>query len=71
MAAVNLKNMDVDALLTLRADVERALVERGRDLERQIALLGGEGRKKRGRPPGGSGRTSARDGGLDRGAECH
>ena len=32
MAAVNLKNMDVDALLTLRVDVDRLLAERGRDL---------------------------------------
>ena len=63
MVAVNLKNMDVDALLTLRADVERALGERGRDLERQLARLGGGGEiKRRGRPPGGAGRTSAMKG---------
>ena len=60
MAAANLKNMDVDALLALRAEVEGALNERARDLERQIALLnesGGGG--KRGRPAGGgAGRAS-------------
>ena len=43
MAAVNLKNMDVDALLTLRGDVERMLAEKGRDLQRQLARLGGGG----------------------------
>lgn len=32
MAAVNLKNMDVEALLELRANVGRALQERGRNL---------------------------------------
>jgi DNA-binding protein H-NS len=58
--AADLKNMDVEALLTLRADVERALGERGRDLERQLARLGGGGEiKRRGRPPGGAGRVSA------------
>ena len=41
MVAAALKNMDVDALLTLRADVERALGERARELERQLARVGG------------------------------
>ena len=40
MPAVSLKNMDVYALLELRREVENTLTERGRDLERQIALLG-------------------------------
>jgi DNA-binding protein H-NS len=62
MAAADLKNMDVDALLGLRADVERMLAERGRDLQRQLALLGGGGGKRRGRPPGQPGRTSAMKG---------
>ena len=66
MAVANLKSMAVDELLTLRSDVERALAERTRDLERQIALLGGgEGRstgKRRGRPPGAAGRVSAMKG---------
>ena len=30
MAAANLKNMDVGALLTLRADIDKALAERRR-----------------------------------------
>ena len=62
----DLKNLDVDALLALRADVEKMLVEKSRDLERQLARLG-EGRgmaggKRRGRPPGQVGRTSAMKG---------
>jgi DNA-binding protein H-NS len=60
--ADNLKNMDVDALLTLRGDVERMLAEKGRDLQRQIARLGGGEIKRRGRPPGGAGRVSAMKG---------
>ena len=62
MAAADLKNMDVDALLTLRADVEKVLAERSRDLQRQLALLGVEAGKRRGRPPAGMGRTSAMKG---------
>lgn len=59
MAQTNLDAMDVDELLELRAEVERALSERAQDLKRQIALLSdGEG-KKRGRPPNGIGRGSA------------
>ena len=62
----DLKNLDVNALLALRADVEKMLVEKSRDLERQLARLG-EGRgmaggKRRGRPPGQVGRTSAMKG---------
>ena len=60
--ADNLKNMDVDALLTLRGDVERMLAEKGRDLHRQLARLGGGEIKRRGRPPGGAGRVSAMKG---------
>ena len=58
MPGVNLKNMDVNALLELRGEVDRRLTERERDLERQIALLG-EGRKRPGRPAGRTGRASA------------
>ncbi|MGZ9014600.1 MAG: H-NS histone family protein [Burkholderiales bacterium] len=59
--AADLKDMDVDELLALRADVESALKERMRDLERQIALLGdGAGHGKRhGRSAGGGVRASA------------
>jgi DNA-binding protein H-NS len=66
MPPVNLKNMDVDALLELRANVESMLAERGRDLQRQLALLdGGDVRRGRpagraaGRPDGRAGRVSA------------
>jgi DNA-binding protein H-NS len=51
--------MDVGELLKLRADVDRELTARARDLKRQIALLGGEAAKRRGRPPGMAGRVSA------------
>jgi DNA-binding protein H-NS len=61
MAKVSLANMDVDALLELRGDVERTLAERGRELERQLAALG-LGGAKRGRPPGKPGRTSTMKG---------
>lgn len=60
MVSVSLKDLDVDELLALRGDVESALKERTRDLQRQIALLGGGGEvKRRGRPPGSGGRVSA------------
>ena len=36
--AADLKNMDVDELFAVRGDVESALKERARDLERQVAL---------------------------------
>ena len=62
MPGVSLNNMDVDALLTLRTDVENLLAERGRDLERQLALIGGEPASRRGRPAGRPGRTSAMKG---------
>jgi DNA-binding protein H-NS len=41
--------MDVNALLELRANVDRTLAERSRDLQRQLTLLRGEG-GRRGRP---------------------
>ena len=58
MVAADLEKMDVAALLALRTDVERALAERGRDLERQLALVGVAPGKKRGRPVGGAVRAS-------------
>lgn len=59
MPAVNLKSMDVEALLALRGDVEKALTERSRDLQRQLALLGEGSGKRRGRPAGAAVRRSA------------
>lgn len=60
MSKVDLKSMDVDALLVLRGDIDKELKERARDLQRQIALLGVEETKRRGRPPaGGARRVSA------------
>jgi DNA-binding protein H-NS len=59
VAKPNLKDFDVDSLLELRADIEKALAERGRDLQRQLALLGGAVAKRRGRPAGRPGRVSA------------
>ena len=38
------------------------LVEKGRDLQRQLTRLGVEAGKRRGRPPAGMGRTSAMKG---------
>lgn len=55
MAAATLKNMDVGALLTLRADIDKALAERSRDLQRQIGAARRRGRQKAGtaiRPSG-------------------
>jgi DNA-binding protein H-NS len=59
MPRVDLKNLDVDGLLELRADVEKALAECGRNLQRQLALLGGAVGKRPGRPAGRPGRVSA------------
>lgn len=43
MAAVNLKSMDVDALLALRADIDKQLAGRRRDLEAQLSRLSQSG----------------------------
>lgn len=39
MAAVNLKGMDVDALLVLRSDIDKQLATKRRELEAQLARL--------------------------------
>lgn len=55
----DLKDMDVDALLQLRAEVDKRLVEQTRDLQRKLSLLDAEGRSNlRGRPAGRRGRPS-------------
>ena len=61
MLGVKLKNMDVNALLELRGEVDRKLTERARDLQRQLVLLG-ERRRRPGRPRGGVGRPSVMKG---------
>lgn len=54
-----LKDMDVDALLQLRSEVDKRLVEQTRDLQRKLSLLDTEGRSNlRGRPAGRLGRPS-------------
>ena len=58
MYGVNLKDMDVNALLELRGEVDRRLTERERDLQRQIGLLG-KGVRQVGRPVARAGRGSA------------
>lgn len=58
MPRANLGAMDVDALLALRADVEKALAERSRNLQRQLALLDGRTGNRSGRPAGRPGRSS-------------
>lgn len=55
----DLKNMDVDALMALRGDVENELKKRAQDLRRQLALLGGGEVRRRGRPAASAGRVSA------------
>jgi DNA-binding protein H-NS len=42
MPAINLKAMDVDALLSLRADIDKKLGERRSELEKQLSRLGAE-----------------------------
>lgn len=59
MAKFDLKALDMDGLLEARAEVERELRERAKDLQRQLALLGGTEGKRRGRPAASEGRGSA------------
>ncbi|MFD2181948.1 H-NS family nucleoid-associated regulatory protein [Rhodoplanes azumiensis] len=58
MANVNLKAMDVDALLALRGEIDDTLEERSRELKKQLsALETARGRPARGASAGG--RSSA------------
>ena len=63
MPAINLKSMDVDALLSLRADIDKKLGQRRSELEQQLSRLGtessGNARAARG---WGAGRRSAMKG---------
>jgi len=42
MAAINLKGMDVDALLALRGDIDKRLSQKRSELEKQLSRLGAE-----------------------------
>src|SRR6266849_3227229 len=42
MAAINLKGMDVDALLALRADIDKRLSQKRSELEKQLSRLGAD-----------------------------
>jgi DNA-binding protein H-NS len=65
MATMNLRGMDVDALLSLRAEIDKKLGEKRSELEQQLSRLGlesnsgGHARAARG---WGSGRRSAMKG---------
>lgn len=58
MYSANLKNMDVNALLELRGEVDRRLTERERDMQRQLGLLS-KGIRQVGRPSARAGSGSA------------
>jgi DNA-binding protein H-NS len=55
MPAMNLKTMDLDALLSLRSDVDKRLAQKRSELEQQLSRLRDEGK-------GGSGMVTARSG---------
>ena len=59
MATVNLRGMGVDALLSLRAEIDKKLGEKRSELEQQLSRLGVESDGGRG---WGSGRRSAMKG---------
>ena len=60
MAATNLKGMDVEALLALRAQIDGQLATRRSDLQRQLARL--QKASSDGPAPSGNGRVSAMKG---------
>jgi len=43
MPAINLRGMDVEALLTLRGEIDKRLGEKRSELEKQLSRLGAEG----------------------------
>jgi DNA-binding protein H-NS len=45
MAGINIKGLDVDALLALRGEIDKRLTEKRRDLEKQLSLLGADARR--------------------------
>jgi DNA-binding protein H-NS len=62
MPAINLKAMDVDALLSLRADIDKRLGEKRSELEKQLSRLGAESNGGLSRSARGWGRRSAMKG---------
>src|ERR1700682_4148945 len=60
MPALNLKNMDVDALLVLRSQIDGQLATRRSDLQKQLARL--QRLSPEARVVAGNGRTSAMKG---------
>lgn len=66
MAGLNIKSLDVDGLLALRGEIDKRLIEKRRDLEKQLSLLGAEARRgprgATGMRAGASRRTSAMKG---------
>jgi DNA-binding protein H-NS len=61
MPATNLKSMDVEALLSLRADIDKRLGEKRSELEQQLSRLGSESNGRATRAWG-SGRRSSMKG---------
>jgi len=59
MAAINLKGMDVDALLALRADIDKRLSQKRSELEKQLSRLSAESGRAAGNSRIGLGRGSA------------
>ena len=62
MAAINLKGMDVDGLLALRADIDKRLSQKRSELEKQLSSLGAESGGAEGNSRTGFGRRSAQKG---------
>jgi DNA-binding protein H-NS len=59
MVAINLKGMDVDALLALRADIDKRLGQKRSELEKQLSRLSAESGRAAGNFLTGLGRGSA------------
>ena len=66
MAGLNIKSLDLDGLLALRGEIDKRLIKKRRDLEKQLSLLGAEARRgprgATGMRAGASRRTSAMKG---------
>ena len=60
MAAINIKGLDVDALLTLRGEIDKRLSDKRRDLEKQLSRLASESQSSNGRAAGGVPRIAVR-----------